>query len=232
MKRSGFPGRFRLETIMERPRLLYFADTMCSWCYGFAPEMGRIATALGERAEVLLFSGGLRPFNREPMDQKMREFLAGVYRRIHGVTGQPFGEKAMNRAEGFVYDTEPASRAVVTMRHLAPGKDYPFMLAIQRAFYAEGEDITRAEALASHTEAFGVTRAAFLEAFESEAMKQATLGDFQVAKQLGVDGFPTLVLHRKNASGEDELLLLSKGYSKAEDVMQRLETAMKPAAAA
>ncbi len=27
---------------LDRPRLLYFADTMCSWCYGFAPEMNKV----------------------------------------------------------------------------------------------------------------------------------------------------------------------------------------------
>lgn len=211
---------------MDQPRLLYFADAMCSWCYGFAPEMAKIRDAFEGRLEFLLLSGGLRPFNREPMDEKMRGYLSNTYPRISSVSGQPFGEKAMKRPEGFVYDTEPASRAIVTMRHLAPALEYSFMLEIQRAFYAAGEDITRTEVLAAHAAAAGVADESFREAFESDVMRRATMGDFEVAQQLGIDGFPTLVLHRKSPEGEDELVMVGKGYSKAEEVIDRLDAAL------
>ena len=46
----------------DSPRLIYFADTMCSWCYGFAPEMNRVMIAVSDRVELILQSGGLRPF--------------------------------------------------------------------------------------------------------------------------------------------------------------------------
>lgn len=212
---------------MEKPRLLYFADAMCSWCYGFQPEMALLRARFADACDFLLFSGGLRPFNREPMDDKLRTYLSGVYDRIQGITGQPFGAKAKNRAPGFIYDTEPASRAIVTMRHLRPGEEYPFALAIQRAFYAEGEDITGAAVLADHAEAAGVPRAEFLAAFESKEMREATLADFQVAQQLGINGFPALVLHRKNAKGEDELVMVSNGYAKAEEIAPRIAAALK-----
>ena len=32
---------------MQPPRLIYFADPMCSWCYGFAPEMAEVLEAQG-----------------------------------------------------------------------------------------------------------------------------------------------------------------------------------------
>ena len=72
---------------MERPRLLYFADTMCSWCYGFAPEMAEVLEAVGDRAELILFSGGLRPFQKEPMPPDLREKLRGAYERRSGGIG-------------------------------------------------------------------------------------------------------------------------------------------------
>lgn len=216
---------------LARPRLLYFADTMCSWCYGFAPEMQVILSTLGDRIDLLTFSGGLRPYTEEPMEEKMRGYLAATFQRIQEMTGQPFAEGPVQRP-GFIYDTEPASRAVVTMRHLAPGEDYPFMLAIQRAFYAGGEDITQADVLAGHAEAAGVPRAAFLEAFASDEMRQATMADFQVAQKFGIDGFPTILVHRQDAQGKDELVLISKGYSKANIVIERLEAAISGAGAA
>lgn len=210
---------------LARPRLLYFADTMCSWCYGFGPQMDAILQALGDRVEVLLFSGGLRPFTTEPVTEKTRNYLAETFQRISDLTGQPFVDGPLQQP-GFIYDTEPASRAVVTMRSLAPGLEYPYMLAIQRAFYAGGQDITKPEVLANHAAGFGFDRAAFLDAFESDVMKQATLSDFQVAQRLGIDGFPTLVLHRQKPDGEDELILVGKGYGQAEEIIANLEAVL------
>lgn len=217
--------------VLARPRLLYFADTMCSWCYGFAPEMNAVLAALGDRVEMLLFSGGLRPFTTEPVADKMRGFFAETYARIAGITGQDFTDPRSLKP-GFIYDTEPASRAVVTVRALVPGKAYPFMLAIQRAFYSAGADITKADVLADHAETFGIARNAFLSSFDSEEMRQATLADFQVAQRFGIDGFPTLVLHRQDAGGKDELILLGKGYSEAAALIERLEAALAGAPAA
>lgn len=216
---------------MDRPRLLYFADTMCSWCYGFAPEMATVLEAVGNRAEMILFSGGLRPFQKEPMPPDLREKLRGAYERIAAITGRTFAPAWFSRPD-FIYDSEPASRAVVTIRHLAPGREYAFMSTIQKAFYAEGEDITQAAVLARHAPDFGVSEADFLDAFESEAMKNATLGDFRVAQQFGVSGFPTLVLHRTGEGGGDEFVLIAQGYSKAGPVIERLEAGFAGAPAA
>lgn len=215
---------------MEKPRLLYFADTMCSWCYGFAPQMDRLLAALGDRVELLLFSGGLRPYTTEPVDAAMRARLADAWTRIAALTGQPFGDGSV-LGEGFVYDSEPASRAIVTLRYIAPGKDYPFMLAVQRAFYAGGEAITDPAVLARHAGALGVDTAAFAEAFASDQMKAATADDFRVAQRLGIDGFPTLVLHRQDRAGKEELVLIAKGYATAEDLLPRIEAALAGAAA-
>ncbi|MCZ8187295.1 MAG: DsbA family protein [Beijerinckiaceae bacterium] len=212
------------ETI-DRPRLLYFADTMCSWCYGFAPEMQRVLERFHPELDLLAFSGGLRPFNTEPVSDSMRAMLTETYGRIGQLTGQPFGT-CPSLTPGFVYDSEPASRAVVTMRNMAPGDDYAFMLAIQRAFYAEGEDITRPDVLARHAATFGVPEEAFLETFSSEAIRQATMADFQVAQQFGIDGFPTLILHRQRSTGDNALMMVSQGYAKADDVIERLRAAL------
>lgn len=210
---------------LARPRLLYFADTMCSWCYGFAPEMAQVLEKLGERVELLLFSGGLRPFNTEPVDEALRAMLSETYPRIAELSGQGFG-KPRSLEPGFVYDSEPASRAIVTLRHLSPGREHAYMLALQRAFYDGGEDITQAEVLADHAEKAGVDRAGFLAAFASQEAKQETLADFEVARRFEIDGFPTLIVHRQGAQGQDELILVSKGYGKAADILQRIEMAL------
>lgn len=208
------------------PRLLAFLDCMCSWCYGFTPVMDQIRAHFGDRLEHLHFTGGLRPFTREPMAEAMRGKLAGVYRQIGEISGQPFTAAPRSMDPNFIYDTEPASRAIVTMRHVAPGEDYPYYRAIQQAFYARGEDITQEAVLAGHAEAFGVGREQFSSYFNSEPIKQAVLNDFGVAKQFGIEGFPTLILHRTDGQNPNALLLVGQGYAPAEEMIERIEAGL------
>lgn len=213
------------DTTPGKPRLLAFLDCMCSWCYGFAPSMEAIRAHFGDRLDYMLFTGGLRPFNTEPMADSMRQKLAGIYAKIEEVSGQPFtAARLMDPA--FIYDTEPASRAIVTMRHLAPGEDYSYYLSIQKAFYARGEDITREDVLAAYAEAFGIARGDFLEAFRSEPIKQAVLGDFDVAKRFGIEGFPTLVLHRLDGTNPNALLVVGQGYAPADQAIAQIEAGL------
>lgn len=206
--------------IESRPRLLYFADTMCSWCYGFAPEMNRVLLALGERIDLVLQAGGLRPFHKEPLTEADKPRFRGYREQVEAASGQPFDWSFFDR-EGYVMDTEPASRAVVTMRALSIGSAYAYMHAIQRAYFAMNEDIRDPGLLAAYAGQFEVDPAAFREAFDSEAMKEATLADFALAQRFNVTGFPTLVLLKGRAAYQ-----VGVGYAKAEAVIANIERAL------
>jgi putative protein-disulfide isomerase len=202
------------------PRLIYFADTMCSWCYGFAPEMNRVLLEVGEEVDLILQSGGLRPFHTEALSEADKPRFRGYREKVAEASGQPFDWSFFDR-EGYVMDTEPASRAVVTMRALAGGAAYAYMHAIQRAYFAANEDIRQPKVLARHATAFDVPEAAFLEQFQSDAMKQATLQDFALAQRFGVNGFPTLVLLKDRAGYQ-----ITVGYQKAEAVVENIRRAL------
>ena len=45
-------------------QLVYVADPLCSWCYGFGPELTRLLERIPQ-AKVDLVMGGLRPYNTE-----------------------------------------------------------------------------------------------------------------------------------------------------------------------
>jgi putative protein-disulfide isomerase len=212
------------------PRLIYFADTMCSWCYGFAPEMNRVVLAMGERVDLILQAGGLRPFHTEVLADADKPRFRGYRERVQEATGLPFDWAFFDR-EGYIMDTEPASRAVVTMRALNIGAAYAYMHAIQRAYFAMNEDIRQADVLAAYAGQFEVDPAEFTQAFGSDAMKQATLQDFALAQRFQVNGFPTLVLLKDHAAYQ-----ITMGYQKADAVIASLERALahvpQPAASA
>lgn len=180
---------------MQDPVLWYFADPMCSWCWGFSPVIEAIREAYRDRLKVALILGGLRVGTTEAMSEKARQEILHHWHDVHEKTGQTFlFEGALG--EGFVYDTEPACRAVVAMAELSPVTVFPLFKAIQMAFYGEAREVTHPEVLADLAEGLGVEKAAFLAAFGSEKVRAKTLAHFQMARKLEIRGFPTLVMQR------------------------------------
>ncbi len=95
---------------MSTPHLIYFADPMCSWCYGFSPVLDDIRHAFGRALPIRVVMGGLRPGTDTPMTEAAKLEIAGHWRHVHDATGLPFNPAGMAR-EGFLYDTDPAARA-------------------------------------------------------------------------------------------------------------------------
>ena len=120
--------------------------------------------------------------------------------------------------EGFVYDTEPASRAIVALVMMTPGSAFAFLACIQEAFYARQEDVTQPAVLARLAGSMGVGQDDFLQVFGSDSAKQQTLMHFRQSREWGVHGFPTVILQ----DGPDRLVL-SAGYCSEETLFSRLD---------
>lgn len=202
-------------------KLIYVGDAMCSWCYGFAAPLDALLADPQEAAplHLALVMGGLRPFTTEPITRTRADELAGHWHRVAEASGQPFSV-APNTAlhiPGFVYDTEPAARATVTVRSLWPQHVWRYFKAVQHAFYAEGRNVTEAGVLADLAEHIGLPRTEFGEAFASQQMRDLTLQDFQQSQSWGVRGFPTLV-----AEHGDHLHLVGSGFMTIAALRERL----------
>lgn len=179
---------------MNPPILWYFADPMCSWCWGFSPVIEAVRAQYRERLKIALVLGGLR-HETTPMTTAEREAILHHWHTVHTRTGQPFRfDGAL--PEGFVYDTEPACRAVATMGGIDPARVFPLFKAIQIAFYAEGRDVTQPGVLAELAAGLGVDPATFRHAFDSDDARARTQAHFRQARQAGVRGFPALILQQ------------------------------------
>lgn len=180
---------------MNPPILWYFADPMCSWCWGFSPVIESLRDAYRDRMKIALVLGGLRPGETAPMTAAARDDILHHWHQVQESTGQAFRfEQAL--PDGFVYDTEPASRAVTTIGSLDPALIFPLFKAIQTAFYTEGRDVTQPDVLVDLATRLGVDAGTFLHAFDSDAARARTRAHFKQARQAGVRGFPTLFLQR------------------------------------
>lgn len=204
---------------MTEPHLIYFADPMCSWCYGFSPVIDQIRQAYGRALPIRVVMGGLRPGTDTPMTDEARRQIVGHWTHVHEASGLPFDPAVLDR-EGFVYDTDPAARAVVVARRDSEELAARYLSAAQRAFYAENRDITSGEVLGDLAADLGLDRDAFLEAWASEEAKQETWRDYAISQRAGVTGFPTLVggPNEQGAFG-----VVTRGYAPGEQVLDVLK---------
>ena len=212
-----------LSEIKMTTKFLYIADPMCSWCYGFGLELQQFLADKPD-AELDIVLGGLRAYNTQVMDADQKDMILSHGEKVRQVSGLPFDMSGLDKP-GFIYDTEPACRAVVAAKLLTDGMptkiNFAVFQAIQHAFYAEGKDITKEAVLAEiavaalneyeQSEIFDVD--SFLETLSSAECKDETRQHFQQIQRWGVRGFPVLLLVR-----EDGLHMLSSGYTKAGDL--------------
>ncbi|AYG43977.1 DsbA family protein [Pseudomonas sp. Leaf58] len=207
-------------------RLIYVMDPMCSWCWGFAPVAeALIAQAREAGVPTQLVVGGLRS-GGSALDSSTRKYILEHWQAVAEATAQPFRfEGAM--PDGFVYDTEPACRALVTARELDAERVWPLLALIQRSFYQQSVDVTIAPQLVELAEQAGFDRAVFAEAFARAATRAATVADFAWAQDLGIAGFPTLLAERKG-----QLALLTNGYQPLERLQPLLGRWLQQAACA
>ncbi|WP_176517091.1 DsbA family protein [Pseudomonas faucium] len=197
-------------------RLLYVMDPMCSWCWGFAPVAAAlIAQAAEAGVPTRLVLGGLRS-GGSALDASTRRYILEHWQAVSEATGQPFRfDGAM--PDGFVYDTEPACRALVTARELDAERVWPLLALIQASFYEQGVDVTTAPHLVELAERAGFDRALFAEAFARADLRAATAADFSWVQDLGIAGFPTLLAERNG-----QLALLTNGYQPLESLQPLL----------
>lgn len=200
---------------MDGLHFIYFADPMCSWCWGFAPVIERIAADYGAALPVRLVMGGLRPGTDQVMTEAAMEGLRPHWVHVHEASGQPFDEGFFARRD-FVYDTDPAARATVLVRREAPGWELAFLGRAQRAFYAENRDVTSTPVLAELAAEFDIDMDGFAERLEAEDLKQETWRDYAKAQRAGVTGFPTLIA---GPGAEGTFGVVTRGFAPAEEVL-------------
>ena len=197
--------------------LWYFADPMCSWCWGFTPVMDEIKKCYADRLNIALILGGLRPGSTDSLTPALRAEILHHWHEVHSRTGQAFNfEGAM--PEGFIYNTEPPSRAVVTMGSIKPDAVFAYFKAIQAAFYVDQKDTTQQSTLLELASQFGVDIDVFQVQFQTEELKNKTFSHFQKTRAYAIRGFPSLILE-----SSDEKYNLTHGYRTFDELKPEID---------
>ncbi|WP_422359507.1 DsbA family protein [Reichenbachiella sp.] len=199
-------------------RLIYVGDPMCSWCWGITNHLERLKEEYKEQFGFELILGGLRPGGGEEWAEDFRAMIRQHWEHVEEASGQPFDYSFFER-EQFNYDTEPSARAVRVVRDMDASKEWSFYKRLQQAFYAENQDVHDLATYKLLCEELDLDYNTFESLFLSQGYKQLVYQDFARAQQMGVRGFPAVVLKK----GE-EYFAVSMGYSDYDKMKSTVES--------
>lgn len=201
----------------EQPTLWYFADPMCSWCWGFSPVISEIKKNYSNKINIALVMGGLRTDATKVLSTSSREEIFHHWHQVEEKTGQSFQyEQAL--PEGFIYNTELACRAVITAGVIDASKTFEYFSAVQSAFYSDNQDVTQLDCLQQLAEKCGIDAEQFKILFDDEKQHASVEKSFQFTKKAGVQGFPTLILII-----EEKLHIICRGYDSYANISTSLD---------
>lgn len=208
-------------TLLPTPKIgtiIYVGDPMCSWCWGIAKELEQLKTNMQEDYDFQLIVGGLRPGGGDQWNTTFKDFLREHWTHVNEKSGQPFNFDLLEQEE-FNYDTEPSCRAVRVVRDIAPDKEFAFFKAVQYGFYQKNEDPKKVDFYQSICKDMGIDFVDFSSKFLSDTYKQLVREDFAASAEMGVRGFPSIVLKK-----EDKLYLIASGYAEFEQMKARIHS--------
>jgi putative protein-disulfide isomerase len=183
----------------------YLFDPLCGWCYGAGLALERIAGLEKVNLELAptgLFAGeGARP-----MDAHFAAFAWQNDQRIARLTEQPFSEAYRQQvlgAAGSMFDSAPATLALVAVGLTAPSRELAALKAIQRARYVDGRNNSDLVTVAGVLADAGFGAAAARVRSPDQELMAAYRTRVQAARKtmahFGVNGVPALIVGEGDA---------------------------------
>ena len=184
----------------EPARLLYVHDPMCAWCWGFSRNYRRLTDALPASVPVVRLLGGLAPDSSEAMPPAMRRHLQKTWKTIEAtVPGARFNHDFWTHCQPR-RSTWPACRAVIAARLQSPDHDLAMTAAIQQGYYLHAKNPSDDATLIEFAAELGLDTREFSHDLNAAAVQQQLEREIALARRLGVQGFPSLLLLNGDAT--------------------------------
>lgn len=198
---------------MSRPTILYVHDPLCGWCYGFAPVIHELRQQYRERLDFALLCGGMITGSRVGPARTMADYIRSATPRLVDMTGAQITDAFLHDylSSDAISDSEPPSRAIAAAGQI--GGDaliWDYAYALQQRLFVQGMDLRVTDTYRDLARQFDLDSELFLETMRSEAVREQTQQEFSASRQLGIQGFPALVL----LQGEQAIQFAS-GYQPA-----------------
>lgn len=183
-----------------KSKLLYFTDAYCCWCYGFSKTMTMVSQEFGDRLDIQVVNGGMIPRDL-PLQTLFSSFAdpVALHARISSLSGQSFGDaylehlRTLSRSHRVVNSLVPA-RAMQAMKSLTDASELQIFTELQHVYYRDGMDLAPMSTYRHVASVLKVNPDAFELAYAKQESAIAVKEELTLVKQLGVRGFPALLL--------------------------------------
>ena len=190
--------------------ILFYFDFISPYGYLGSVEVERIAARHGWTVDwrpvllgiTVLKVMGLKGVADTPLK---RDYVRHDVPRMARLLGIPF-----DRAGDGVMQPLPAARAFVWLKQQDGALAKRFGQAVYAAHWAEGRDMSSADAVADVAAAIGIDRAALLAAQQDDGVKAKLRDDVAEAIGAGVFGVPSFVAGGEMFWGADRLPMLER----------------------
>lgn len=204
--------------MLNNATLFYVHDPMCSWCWGFRKTWESVTRRLSEDIDVKYLLGGLAPDNSEPMPQDMQNNIRNTWRTIQKkIPGTEFNFDFWQQCKPR-RSTYPSCRAIMAAKKQNSLMEKTMILAIQEAYYLYAKNPSENDVLIDLAGHIGLDTEQFSNDLSSAEMQNELLSEIQFSRELGVQGFPSIIFEDENSR---KLLLLD--YNNAEVILNQLD---------
>jgi putative protein-disulfide isomerase len=184
---------------MDKTRLYYIHDPMCSWCYAFSQSWDALQRDLPQDVEIAYVVGGLAPDTTEPMPLATQKMVQQAWQRIEQtVPGVHFNWDFWSRNTP-IRSTYPACRAVLAAKKQRADAEAEMIRAIQSAYYQQAKNPSLPETLHACAWEIGLDAQTFINDLTSSAIESELQQQIQRARSLDVYSYPSLRLMHNHA---------------------------------
>ncbi len=208
------------------PKLIYYYDALCGWCYGFSSVMDKMAEKYEDKLEIEVVSGGLFIGRRIGKINEVAGYIKqGAYRLVEERTGVNFGEEFLRILFGsgdMLLDSLYPSIALCIVKDKIPEKQFEFAELLLAAFYKDGLSTDNIDGYVKYVEKIGLDKEVFKTSMKLLKYKEAALQEFNSFKSKGLKGMPTLILEK---DGQQQLIC--SGYLSFKELDIKLQEKLK-----
>lgn len=189
--------------------IIYFTDPICSSCWGIEPQLRKLKLEYGSTVEIQYHMGGLLPdwsYNSggisKPSDVAQHWDEVSAYYQMP-IDGDVWLEDPLS-------SSYPPSIAFKAAQMQDAAKAIPFLRRIREMVFLEKKNITKWEHIASVANEVKLDPVRLKADYENQAII-AFQADLELAKKMGVRGFPSLFV--TNNKDKQEFIYGFKPYS-------------------
>ena len=206
----------------SKPKVIYYFDALCGWCYGFSPVMTQVHDLYSDKLDFEVVSGGLFLGNRIGYINDIAPYIkSGAYKTVESRTGIKFGKDFLDELLGdgkIELNSIPPATALCIVKETSPEQAIEFAETLLHAVYFDGLNPTDIDGLTQYATKLGLDEADFKSKMKQPKYAAAAQSDFEKFQASGFSGMPGVVLEQ-----DGKRTVLSNGFVDFDELKSKIE---------